>query len=91
MSPRPLGRGSLNRRDARDMSAARVLATESCRLSFFTQNYSIGGADKNLEYRSYFKYSYQDRIRAIELCIELGKRVRPAIRRSAKTPSWSFC
>ena len=25
-------------------------------------------------------YSYEDRIRAVELCIKLGKRVRPTIR-----------
>ncbi len=46
-----------------------------------------GGADKNLDRQEvvHVMYSYEDRIRAVELYIKLGKRVRPTIRQLGYT------
>lgn len=44
------------------------------------QDLTRGDADEKLDYqRRWFMYYYEDRIRAVELYIRLGKRVRATI------------
>jgi len=56
----------------------------TCGWSEYTlRNLRRGGRIRTWTTRGWFMYSYEDRIRAVELYIKLGKRVKPTIHQLA--------